>query len=109
MHDRNIKRSAKPSDYPELILSDSQLRQLALIVDRYFGSFESRLEQKGLSPNPILVGMCHLYLIGMNVKQAAILLNRDYSSIVRYEKKMKKVFNTQDNMGFFFRKTIVNK
>ncbi len=104
---KNIKRSAVPQDYPELILNDSQLQQLALIVNRYFGPFESRLEQFSISFNPCLVNLCHLYLLGINEKQAAILLNRDYSSIKRYEKKLKKGFNTKEELVVFMRKIIL--
>lgn len=101
--DKNIKRSATPADYPELVLNESQLQQLALVVNRYFGSFESQLEQRGLTSNPVLVNLCHLYLLGMDEKQTAILLNRDYSSIKRYEKKLKNAFETQENMVSFLR------
>jgi hypothetical protein len=101
--DKNIKRSATPADYPELVLNESQLQQLALVVNRYFGSFESQLEQRGLKSNPVLVNLCHLYLLGMDEKQTAILLNRDYSSIKRYEKKLKNAFETQENMVSFLR------
>jgi uncharacterized protein with PIN domain len=39
----------------------------------------------------------------MDEKQTAILLNRDYSSIKRYEKKLKNAFETQENMVSFLR------
>ena len=104
---KNIKRSAVPQDYPELILNDAQLQQLSLIVDRYFGPFESRLEKYGISFNPCLINLCHLYLLGIDEKQAAILLNRDYSSIKRYEKKLKKGFNTKEELVVFLRKAVL--
>ena len=104
----NIKRVATPSDYPQLVLSDAQLQQLAFITTRYFGSFESLLGQRGLKANPALVNLCHLYMLGMDEKQAAILLNRDYSSIKRYEKKLKAVFETQENMVSFLRNLVLN-
>jgi tetratricopeptide (TPR) repeat protein len=103
----NIKRSAVPSDYPELILKDVQLQQLALTVKYYFGSFEERLEHFGLKPNSILVNMCHLYLLGLDEKQAAILLNRDYSSIKRYEKKLKNCFETREKLVAFLRRLVL--
>lgn len=106
---KNIKRTATPLDYPELILTDAQLQQLAFIFSLYFGSLESLFEQCGLKPNPTLINLCHLYLLGMDEKQAAILLNRDYSSVKRYENRLKTAFHTQENMVTFLRKTILNQ
>ena len=104
----HIKRSSVPSDYPEHILSEARLQQLARIVNHYFGSFETRLEQQGIKPNPCLVNLCHLYLLGLNEKQISILLNRDYSTIKRYEKKLKKGFKTQRKLVGFFRNIVLN-
>ena len=105
---KNIKRSAVPMDYPELILSEAQLQQFALTVNRYFGSFDSQLERHGLNSNTVLVNLCHLYLLGMDEKQSSILLNRDYSSIKRYEKKLKTAFNTQKDMVTYMRNMLLN-
>ena len=105
----NIKRSATPKDYSNLVLSDEQLQQLAFAVNRNFGSFEHQLEQHGLKASPIMVNLCHLYLLGIDEKQAAILLNRDYSSISRYGKKLKAAFETQEKLTVFFRNLILNK
>ena len=104
----NIKRSATPKDYSNLILSDGQLQQLAITVNHYFGPFENQLEQHGIKVNNTMVSLCHLYLLGIDEKQAAILLNRDYSSISRYGKKLKTTFNTQENLTVFFRNFVIN-
>ena len=104
---KNIKRSAIPSDYPELILNDTQLQKLALCFNRCFGSFESRLEAYGITSNPVLVNLCYLYLLGLDEKQVAILLNRDYSTIKRYEKKLKTAFNTQENLTSYIKRLLL--
>ena len=103
-----IKRTSVPQDYQELILSDPQLQQLALVVNRYFGQFENRLKQNGINPNPCLINLCHLCLLGMDEKQAAILLNRDYSSIKRYEKKLKNGFKTQEDLRLYLKELVIN-
>ena len=64
--------------------------------------------QRGVKTNTALVNLCHLYLLGMDEKQAAILLNRDYSSIKRYEKKLKTIFETQESMVSFLRNKALN-
>ncbi len=103
-----IKRTTVPQDYHELILSDPQLLQLTLVVNRYFGPFENRLKQNGINSNPFLINLCHLYLLGMDEKQAAILLNRDYSSIKRYEKKLKNGLKTQEDLRLYLKNLVIN-
>ena len=104
---KTIKRSTLPQDYQELILLDSQLQQLTLLVNRYFNSFDRKLEEVGVS-NTRMVNLCHLYLLGMDEKQAAILLNKDYSTVKRYENSLKTAFNTQDDMVVFMRNLVLS-
>ncbi len=102
-----IKRSATPLDYPELVLDNGQLQLLILTVNRYFGSFGKKLEQYGIATHPNLLNLCYLYLLGVDEKQASILLNKDYSSIKRYEKKLRTVFKTQSDLAVFIRNLAV--
>ena len=104
----NIKRLATPKDYPNLVLSDEQLQQLTFTVNHYFDPLEYHLEQHGIKASPIMVSLCHLFLLGIDEKQAAILLNRDYSSISRYVKKLKMAFETQENLTVYFRNLMLN-
>ena len=104
----NIKRLATPKDYPNLVLSDEQLQQLAFTVNRYYGPIEYHLEQHGVKASPIMVSLCHLFLLGMDEKQAAILLDRDYSSITRYVKKLKTAFETQESLTVYFRNLVLS-
>ena len=104
----NIKRSTLPSDYPELILNDKQLQLLSLAVNRYFDSFVIQLEQYQVTSNPNLVNLCHLYLLGLNEKQISILLNKDYSTIKRYENRLSKIFKTNEKLVSFVRKMAIN-
>ena len=67
------------------------------------------LEKHGLKAKPVLVNLCHLYLLGMDEKQAAILINRDYSSVKRYEKTLKTAFHTQQNMVAFMKNTVLSQ
>ena len=104
----NIKRLATPKDFPNLVLSDEQLQQLAITVNRYFGPFEYHLEQHGIKASPVMVSLCHLFLLSIDEKQAAILLDRDYSSISRYVKKLKTAFETQESLVVYFRNLVLN-
>lgn len=104
----NIKRLATPKDYPNLVLSDEQLQQLSFTVNRYFGPFEYHLEQHRIKASPIIVSLCHLFLLDMDEKQAAILLDRDYSSISRYVKKLKTAFETQESLTVYFRNLVLS-
>ena len=104
----NIKRLATPKDYPDLVMSEEQLQQLAFMVNRYFGPFEYYLEQHGVKASPVMVSLCHLFLLGIDEKQAAILLDRDYSSVSRYVKKLKTAFGTQESLSVCFRELVLN-
>ena len=104
---QNIKRLATPKAFPELVLTDAQLQQLSMAANRHFAPIEILLEQHGLKAKPALVNLCQLYLLGMDEKQAAILLNRDYSSVKRYEKTLKTAFHTQENMVAFMRNLVL--
>lgn len=106
---QNIKRLATPKAFPELVLTDAQLQQLSMAAKRHFVPIEALLEQHGLKAKPALVNLCHLYLLGLDEKQAAILLNRDYSSVKRYEKTLKSAFHTQKSMMTFLRKTVLSQ
>lgn len=106
---KNIKRMATPKAFPELVLTDAQLQQLSMAANRHFVPIEALLEQHGLKAKPALVNLCHLYLLGLDEKQSAILLNRDYSSVKRYEKTLKTAFHTQQNMVTFLRKTVLSQ
>ena len=103
----NIKRSSKANDYPELILSEKQLQELSDILSKYFCHFDENLEKLGMKPQQILIDVCHMYLLGLNKQQIAILLNKDYSSIVRYEKTLKTVFKT-DKIKSYIRHLAIN-
>ncbi len=105
---KNIKRITHAQDFPELVLNDTQLQQLTLVINHYFGSFDTMLKQHGLSTYPSLVNLCHLYLLGMDDKQASVLLDRDYSSIKRSCKKLHSAFNTQENMAVFLRNIVLS-
>jgi len=106
---QNIKRLATPKAFPELVLTDAQLQQLSMAANRHFVPIEALLEQHGLKAKPTLVNLCHLYLLGLDEKQSAILLNRDYSSVKRYEKTLKTAFHTQKSMMTFLRKTVLSQ
>ncbi len=103
---QNIKRLATPKAFPELVLTDAQLQQLNMLATKYFGPMDSLFEKHGLKAKPTLVNLCHLYILGMDEKQAAILLNRDYSSVKRYEKTLKTAFNTEENLVAFLRNAV---
>ena len=103
-----IKRSSVSLKYPEYALNEGQLDQLAMTVTRYFGLVENMFDLSGINLNPTLLNQCRLYLLGLDEKQIAVLLNRDYSSITRYENKLKKAFKTQKDMVTFLRDLVLN-
>ena len=77
-------------------------------VSRYFGPIENLFDHSGMNLNPTILNQCRLYLLGLDEKQIAVLLNRDYSSVTRYENKLKKAFKTQKDMVAFLRDIVLD-
>ena len=105
---KTIKRSSTSIKYPEYALDEGQLELLGLTVNRYFGPIEDRFEHLDIILNPTILNQCRLYLLGMDEKQIAVLLDKDYSSIIRYENKLKRALKTQKNLVTYLRKMVLN-
>ena len=98
-----IKRISVPEDYPELILSAQQLLRLALATEKHFQGFEVYLRRSYPRISAMDLDICRLFLLGLNEKQASILLRRDYSTIMEHVRKMKKGFKTESNLRDFIK------
>lgn len=103
LHGKNIKRMATASDYPELKLGDGQLLELTHAAKKHYPDLDAELERNGVEPGSAMLHLCHLYLLGVDAKQAAMLLGRDYSTIIRYEKKLKAVLGTDAPLQLFLK------
>ena len=99
----NIKRISVPEDYPELSLSSQQLLSLALATEKHFQGFEDYLRRLYPKISTIDLDICRLFLLGVNEKQASILLHRDYSTIMEHVRKMKKAFMTENSLRDFIK------
>ena len=99
----NIKRISVPEDYAELALSPQQLLSLAQATEKHFRGFESYLRHLYPKISAMDINICLLFLLGVNEKQASILLNRDYSTIMEHVRKMKKAFHIETNLRDFIR------
>ena len=99
----NIKRISVPEDYAELALSPQQLLSLAQATEKHFCGFENYLRHLYPKISALDIDICRLFLLGVNEKQASILLNRDYSTIMEHVRKMKKAFHIEKNLRDFIR------
>ena len=99
----NIKRISAPNHYPELALSSEQLLGLASATEKHFPGFEDYLRHLYPRISSIDLDICRLFLLGVNEKQAAILLSRDYSTIMEHVRKLKKAFHTEKSLRVFIK------
>lgn len=99
----NIKRISVPNDYPELILSSAQLLGLAMATEKHFQGFEDYLRRLYPRISALDLDICRLFLLGVNEKQASILLHRDYSTLMEHVRKMKRAFQTEGSLRDFIR------
>ena len=103
---KQIKREAKSGDYPELHLSDVQLHDLSVAVEKQFCGFERTLTDLYPKINRNAMNQCLLYLLDLEDVQIAALLSCDYSTVKRRSTKLKQVFGTEKELRQFIREFV---
>ena len=98
-----IKREAKKDDYPELRLSNAQLNNLSIAVEKHFRGFEETLTDLYPKISRNVINQCFLYLLNLEDVQIAALLSCDYTTIKRRSSKLKEVFKTEKEPRSYIR------
>ena len=106
---KTIKRSSESRDFQDIMLNDGKLQELSQTVNRYFGPIENQFEESGIRFNPTLLNQCHLYLLGLSETQIAVLLDRDYSTIIRGRKKLQNALKTRKDVSVILNEFALNK
>ena len=98
---KHIKREAKRDDYPELQITGREQSQLATAVEHYFKGFGNMLTS--LFPKITRADMeqCRLCLLNLQDVQIAVLLHKDYSTVIRRSDKLRKAFATEKPLQTF--------
>ena len=104
---KQIKREAKSGDYPELHLSDAQLHELNVAVEKHFHGFEKTLTDLYPKISRNAMNQCLLYLVNMEDVQIAALLSCDYSTVKRRSAKLKQAFGTEKELRQFIREFVL--
>ena len=107
LHGKQIKREAKSDSYPELHLSDAQLHELSVAVEKHFCGFEKTLTNLHPKISRNAMNQCLLYLLNLEDVQIAALLSCDYSTIKRRSAKLKQVFGTEKELRQFIREFVL--
>ena len=102
----SIKRIAKKGDYTELGLSDSQLNQLTVAVERHFPGFLTMLTDLYPKMTHNETNLCLLCLLNLQDTQIAALLQNDYSTIKKRSVKLTKAFGTDKTLQVFLREWV---
>lgn len=100
---KTIKRESKKDDYPELRLSNAQLNNLSMAVEKHFRGFEETLTDLYPKISRNVINQCFLYLLNLEDVQIAALLSCDYTTIKRRSSKLKKVFKTEKEPRTYIR------
>lgn len=98
-----IKREAKRGDYSELKLSQSQLSQLQVAVEKHFSGFCRLLTSLYPKISRDEMNQCLLCLLNLKDTQIAALLQSDYSTVYKRSVRLKRMFNTDTPLQVFIR------
>ena len=99
----SIKRIAKKGDYIELGLSDTQISQLMVAVEKHFPGFLAQLTDLYPKINRNETNQCLLCLLNLKDTQIAALLQSDYSTIKKRSAKLTNAFGTDKTLQAFLR------
>ena len=94
-----IKSNVPVTYYADLALTDAQEAQLKDAIDRHFNLLFEKL--RSLYPelkNKDLL-YCYLCLLGLDNSQIAVMTQLSYRTIWEREKRLQKVFNTEDKVS----------
>ena len=104
-----IKREAKFDENPELRLSNAQLSQLEVAVEKHFPGFTQMLTSRYSKIKPVTLYQCYLYLMNLEDAQIAALLHFDYTTIKKRSAKMKQAFGTEKTLQLFVRELVFHQ
>ncbi|MBO7084210.1 MAG: hypothetical protein J6W30_10240 [Bacteroidales bacterium] len=102
----SIKRIAKKEDYIELGLSDTQITQLMVAVEKHFPGFLAQLTDLYPKINRNETNQCLLCLLNLQNTQIAALLQNDYSTIKKRSVKLTNAFGTDKTLQAFLREMV---
>lgn len=83
-------------DYAPLALTQKEMNELFSAIDRHCPDFSKRLKKMYPELNRGDLQLCRLYLIGLSILQAAILLGTDYSSVRKRTVRLKKKLGSEE-------------
>ena len=94
--DNDIITSNKSSYYKDLSATEKDLKRLDKVIEKYCPDFINRV----YGAHPCLengeLEMCKFFLIGLNEKQIAVLLQKNYSTFYRYSSSFKEKTSCTD-------------
>ncbi|MCQ2301913.1 MAG: hypothetical protein MJZ94_04725 [Bacteroidales bacterium] len=90
-----FKSKVDCSAYKDYALDKQQMLELCLAADRHFGNFTIRLKENYPALTQGDLDYCCLYLLGITDADVAALMQRDYSTIVARNNKMRKVLGSK--------------
>ena len=91
---------------PDLALTPTQLSQLIILADKYFDRYTERL--RILHPElkrPDIIYCC-LILFNLDNAKIGALMGCEYQTIIKRTKRLKRIFNTCEDVGEYLKKNL---
>ena len=89
------------SSYPELVLSEKQMRALVNAVDSVFPKFSVKLMEQYPRMKWSDMVYCCMYVLGITEVQAAALTGKTYQAVWTRSVKLHEIFENKSNLQFF--------
>ena len=91
------------SDYPNVKLNNDMIVELGKAVDKHFPCLKYALNSTGVSLKNSDMLLLHLYLVGLNPIQIALLRQCHYSTVSRQVSQLKEKLSVEGDLGSFIK------
>jgi len=103
-----IKSTVPVSAYTSIALDDAQKAQLKQAATRYYGELFEKLKKQHPELKDKDLFYCYLCLLGLDNVQIAVLLQHSSSTIWEREKRLQKIFGSNDKIAILLHGIMTN-
>ena len=103
-----IKSTVPVSAYTNIALDDAQKAQLKQAATRYYGELFEKLKEQHPELKDKDLLYCYLCLLGLDNVQIAVLLQHSSSTIWEREKRLQKIFGSNDKIAILLHGIMTN-
>ncbi len=101
---RSITTRDLPVEHKEVVLDEAAGLLFCGVVNRHFEGLEARLRERYPRIKAQDVLLCYLYLLDLDEKQMAALLNLTYGAVKKKTVRLQEYLKTDENLADFMKK-----